>query len=122
MPPDTETTYPKTTGFSKLHNALTADCTALTNINNNNQPKKKKKQQQKTEGKTPDLRSTTTCDEAEIKRTEMSCCKWDFSRESSDEGRTSTEEKNPREHKRSLRGDLVDEHYCRGHLRSQIRS
>lgn len=30
------------------------------------------------EGKIPDLRPTTTCDEAEIKRTEMSCCKPDF--------------------------------------------
>jgi len=76
MPPDTENTYPVTTGFSKLRNALTADCTALTDINNSNQPKKKKTQ--KTEGKTPDLRSTTTCDEAEIKRTEMSCCQSDF--------------------------------------------
>ncbi len=40
MPPDTETTYPETTGFSKFRNALTADCTALTNFNNNNRPKK----------------------------------------------------------------------------------
>jgi hypothetical protein len=79
MPPDTETTYPVTTGLSKLRNALTADCTALTNINNNNnQPKKTHTHTQKTEGKTLDLRSTTTCDEAEIKRTEMSCCKSDF--------------------------------------------
>jgi hypothetical protein len=93
MPPDTETTYPVTTGFSKLRNALTADCTALTNINNNNQPKKKKKKTQKTEGKTPDRRSTTTCDEAEIKRTEMSCCKWDFRVNLPTREERSTEEK-----------------------------